>query len=300
MLEPLLRRKLRNLFIQSRIKVTTFLQGHRRSVFLGPGTEYADLREYVPGDDLRRVDWRATARRPGNLIVREYEVERNVNVFVAIDTSQSMLLGEGSPRIRSAILAAAALGQATIGSRDFFGIGLFSSDIDLFLPPRGGRRHLYSALSKAIGVIPSGTTTLGSSIREVAGKLKRRSIIIVITDLHDNFEETIKGFRAAVSRGHDIHVIHISDPLEYVFPGRLGKVKIFDPSQKDPVVIDLSDPIERGIYYEALIQEIENMRNFVKTLRSLRIRVVEASTKDVVDQILLTYYSAKRRGKGSR
>ena len=300
MIENLIRKKIRNLFISTKIKVSTFLQGHRRSVFLGPGTEYADLREYVPGDDLKRVDWRASARRPGNLIVREYEVEKNINVMVLIDVSQSMLLGEGEPRISMAVKAAAALGYATINNRDFFGVGLYSSDVNLFLPPRGGRKHLFTALSKMVNVVPSGVTNLGEAVKEVASKLKRRGIIIVITDLHDKFEETLKGFRAAIAHGHDIQVIHITDPLEYVFPGKIGKVKFFDPQTNQPVVVDLSDPLERGVFYLALTEEIEKMKDFVKKLRALKIRVIEATTKDVIDQVLLAYYNSKRRGRGAK
>ncbi len=300
MLDNLLRKKIRNLFIDTRIKVSTFLQGHRRSVFLGPGTEYADLREYVPGDDLKRVDWRASARRPGNLIVREYEVEKNINIMVLIDASQSMLLGEGETRISMAVKAAAALGYSAISNRDFFGVALYSSDVHLYLPPRGGRRHLFTALSKMVNVVPSGTTNLGEAVKDVAAKMKRRGIIIVITDLHDKFEETIKGFRAAIAHGHDIQVIHITDPLEYVFLGKVGKVKFFDPKTNTPIVIDLANPLERGLYYLALTEEIEKMRDFVKKLRGLKIRVIEATTKDVIDRVLLAYYNSKRRGRGAR
>ena len=139
----LLNNRIEGLSILARQKVSSFLSGNRRSLFLGHGTEFADLREYVYGDDQRHVDWRATAKRLNKLIVRDYEVERNTNVIFILDSSASMLLGDTQSRIKSAVIAVASLTHASIANKDFFGFGYFSDDQEVLNIAHGKERHYW-------------------------------------------------------------------------------------------------------------------------------------------------------------
>ncbi|MCH8905773.1 MAG: DUF58 domain-containing protein, partial [Candidatus Heimdallarchaeota archaeon] len=104
----LLAKRIEGLSIKARDKVSSFLSGNRRSLYLGHGTEFADLRDYQQGDELRHIDWRATAKKYQSLVVRDYEVERNTNVVLLLDASGSMMLGKKEPRIKSAIIGIAS------------------------------------------------------------------------------------------------------------------------------------------------------------------------------------------------
>ena len=289
-------RKVKNLEIISRLRVSSFLQGNRSSLFHGLGTDFADLREYEPGDDLRRIDWNATARKAGELVVKEFYVERNANVLGVLDVSQSMLLGETNPRVKKAVEALAALGFAANMNKDLFGLATFGQNINLYIPPKAGKKHLYYVFSRLLGVIPEGSTKIGDSIKDIIFSLKKRSIILVVTDLHANIEETFYGFKVAKAYGHDIQVIHISDPLEYVFPKRIGKVKFNDPENGETLVVDLEDPIMKGNYYFKLMKRINALHEFMKKLRGMGVRVIETTTQDVTEKVLLAYFNSKRKG----
>lgn len=184
----LLSKRIEGLSIVAQEKVASFLSGNRRSLFLGHGTEFADLREYVYGDDLRYIDWRATAKRQNTLIVRDFEVERNANIVFLLDASASMLLGKKDTRMKQASIAIASLTHAAIMNKDFFGFGAFSDEISDFLPPRGGKPHEFLVYRKLLNIVPEGTTDLGNAIKKVSTSLKRRSIIMVLSDLHDNLD----------------------------------------------------------------------------------------------------------------
>jgi len=184
----LISKRVEGLSIIAKQKVSSFLAGNRRSLFLGGGTEFADLREYVFGDDQRHIDWRATARRQNKLIIREFEVERNTNVIFLLDASASMLLGKTETRIKAAAIAIASLAHASIMNKDFFGFGAFSEGFREYVPPRGGKPQEFLIYKKLLNILPAGKTKMADAIRQIATTTNQRSLIIVLTDLHDELE----------------------------------------------------------------------------------------------------------------
>ncbi|MFW9852915.1 MAG: DUF58 domain-containing protein [Candidatus Thorarchaeota archaeon] len=289
-------KKLKRLEIISKERSTSFLQGHRRSIFRGPGTEYADLREYTEGDDLRFVDWNASSRVPFKLIVRDYEQERNTNVILMMDTSYSMLLGEPTPRIRIAVEAIATLAYTVMNNRDNFGWVSFSDKIHKYIPPRGGKTHLYHIFNEILKIAPLGRTNIGHAIREISLAQKRRSIIIILTDLHGDLEGAMDGFKVANAKKHEIKLIHIHDPEEFLFPKQPRQVKFQDPETGEIMVVNFSNLLERGKFMFELGLQIKEINDFKRNIRGLNIDVIDAPTTVLTEKLLLAYFGSKRRG----
>ena len=289
-------KKLKRLEIIAKQKTTSFLQGHRRSIFRGPGTEYADLREYVEGDDLRFVDWNASSRVPFKLIVRDYEQERNTNVIIMMDTSYSMLLGKPVPRIKIAIEATASLAYAVMDNRDNFGWVSFSDDVKTYIPPRGGKLHLYHVFNEMLKIHPVGRTNIGHAVRQISLSLKRRSIILILTDLHGDLKGAMEGFKVANVKKHEVKLIHIHDPEEFLFPKNPRQVKFEDPETGEIKVVNFSNLLERGNYMYEVGLQIQAINQFKRNIRGPNIDVIDAPTTVLTEKLLLAYFGSKRRG----
>ncbi len=290
-------KKLKKLEIIAKEKSTSFLQGHRRSIFRGHGTEYADLREYVEGDDPRFIDWNASSRIPLKLIVRDYEVERNTNVVLMLDSSYSMLLGDPVPRIKLAVEASATLAYTVLNNRDLFGWASFSDELHSFIRPRGGKLHFYHILNEMLKIAPFGRTNIGDAVREVALALNKRSIIIVLTDLHCDLENAMKGFKVARVKKHEIKLIHTIDPEEFLFPKDPRQVKYIDPNTQKMTVVNFSNLLERGKYNFEVGLRIKQINEFKRNVRGLNIDVITAPTTYLIDKLLLAYFGTKRGGR---
>ncbi|MHA2502772.1 MAG: DUF58 domain-containing protein [Candidatus Kariarchaeaceae archaeon] len=292
----LLSKRVEGLSIIAKQKVSSFLSGNRRSLFLGTGTEFADLREYVFGDDQRYIDWRATAKRQNKIIVRDFEVERNTNVIFLLDISASMLLGKEESRIKAASIAVASLTHASIMNKDFFGFGAFSEGFQEFIPPRGGKSQEFLVYKKLLGLLPAGKTQMAGALKQIATTLTQRSLIIVLSDLHEETDELLKSFRIAKGFNHEVKVVQLTDREEFVLPEKVGKIKFMDPEKKKPVVADFADPITAGIYAYEIGSQRRKLQQFKRKLRGLKIEVVESYTENLVEKVLLAYFTAKQRG----
>jgi hypothetical protein len=292
----LISKRVQGLQILAKQKVSSFLSGNRRSLFLGNGTEFSDLREYQKGDELRHIDWRATAKRYNSLIVRDYEVERNTSIVFLLDASASMLLGKKYPRMRSAMIAVASLAHASISNKDFFGFGAFSENLSLYIPPKGGKSQEYLVYKRLLELIPEGKTDIGTSIKQVATSLKRRSLILVLTDLHDHPENMIKGFRIAKGFNHEVQVLQLTERGEFTLPSNIGKIKFTHPDTGSPTVADFSDPVISGIYNYEINKKVIEINKFKRKLRGMKVKLVESYTEDLAEKALLSYFSLKQRG----
>lgn len=288
-------KKIRRLEILAKERSTSFLQGHRRSIFRGPGTEYADLREYIEGDDLRFIDWNASSRVPFKLIVRDYEQERNTNIIMMMDTSHSMLLGEPIPRIKMAVESIATLAYTVMNNRDKVGWASFSDKIHNYIPPKGGKTHLYHVFNEMLKIAPFGTTNIGETVREIALLQKRRSIIIILTDLHGDLEGALDGFKVAKAKRHELKLMHIHDPEEFLFPKQPRQIKFQDPDTGEIQVINFSNLLERGKFMFELGLQIKKINDFKRSIRGLNIDVIDAPTTILTEKLLLAYFGTKRR-----
>jgi len=198
--------------------------GDYHSVFKGRGVEFAEVRPYQPGDDVRTIDWNVTARM-GGPYVKKYVEERDLTVFLALDVSGSLSFGSRAILKRElAAEIAALLAFAALRNQDRVGAALVSSGLDLFLPPRRRRTQVLRLVREVLSRHAAGETDLEAGLGAVLSTLKQRSVLFLISDfLATPYESALK---AAAAR-HDLIVIEIVDPKDDELP-RVGPVVLRD------------------------------------------------------------------------
>ncbi len=194
--------------------VEGFLSGLHRSPFRGFSVEFADHREYVPGDDLKFLDWMLYARTDHYYIKRSVE-ETNVRCFILLDRSASMGFGtQGLTKWDYACFLASCFGYLMLKQQDAVGLCLFGAKPGVMVPARCRSTHLHELMRAMIRNPPAGGTEAAASLKALVGRLKRRSLVVVISDLIDDPEETAKAIRLIGAHGHDVIVFHVQDPAE--------------------------------------------------------------------------------------
>ncbi len=221
MLPPELVKQIRLLEIRTDRAVDELVGGAYRSVFKGRGIEFDEVREYVPGDDVRTIDWNVSART-GSAFVKKFVEERELQLLLIVDVSASGDYGSGAKSRRSAAAELAALLAFAAGRNgDKAGLLMYSDRCELYVPPRSGRRHALRIVREVLAHEPvSRGTDLAGALRDAARLLKKRGIVFVLSDMLDDkpFEEELK----MLNRRHDVIVLELSDPREKAWPGTLA------------------------------------------------------------------------------
>lgn len=197
------------------------IAGQHRSPLHGLSVEFADYREYVPGDDLKRLDWRAYARSD-RFFIKQYEEESNLRGTLLVDASASMRYGRGAmSKFDYAATLAASLATLLVRQRDAAGLAVFDESERLFLPPAATNMQLAKIIDALESSRPERTTDLGSTITRLVDKIKARGMVFVISDLLTDLERFYDGLGRLQSRGHEIIVFHVldRDELELPFEG---------------------------------------------------------------------------------
>jgi len=241
---PEVLQKVQRLEIQMKHLVNDVFSGEYHSVFKGRGMEFAEVREYMPGDDIRTIDWNVTARL--NLpFVKKYVEERELTVVLAVDLSASGLFGSGSQMKRDlAVEVCSILAFAAIKNNDKVGCALFTDDVELFIPPRKGRQHVLRVIRELLYFKPAGSGTNMTAALQMLGRvLKRKSVLFVVSDFLDaNFEAPL----SVLARRHDVIPIVVTDAREEDIRD-VGLVDLVDAETGEAVTVDTSSPaaIER-------------------------------------------------------
>ena len=223
-MKPLLR-KLRNYEIQIRKAITSQMQGDYRSVFKGTGLEFDDVRPYQYGDDIRTIDWNVTAKGHGTF-VKTYKEEKEQTIYFIVDVSASQEIGEpGKTKNEIGKEICGVLTLAGIKENSHVGLIAWSSERELFLRPAKGMEQAYQIISGLFRLKPvSRKTSLTAAMKFALNAIKRKSVIILISDFIDeDYEHTLK----ALARRHDLVTIHISDNRETRLP-ELGIVPVLE------------------------------------------------------------------------
>ena len=216
--------KVRKIEIKTRRLVDEITGGAYHSVFKGRGIEFSEVREYIPGDDVRDIDWNVTARS-GAVHIKKYTEERELTVILAVDISASSLFGTDPRENKREKMAecAALLAFSAIRNNDKVGLLLFSDRTELYLPPRSGRGHALRLIREMVACEPKGKgTDLNAALHYLAMVQKKRSVIFLISDFLEcgDFEKNLK----YLSRRHDTAAFRVQDPLEYEIPCFPGTV----------------------------------------------------------------------------
>ncbi|MDE2490527.1 MAG: DUF58 domain-containing protein [Elusimicrobia bacterium] len=266
--------------------------GDYLSVFKGRGMEFAEVREYAPGDDPRDID-RNVSARVGKPFVRRYVEERELTVVIAVDLSGSQDFGAGQRLKReAAVEAGAILAFAALQNNDKVGLALFTEDVERFLPPRKGRRHALAVVREILAYEPKRRgTSLQDSLERLARMLKRRCILIVVSDFRDaGFDRALK----LCALKHDVVPILIEDPRESSLPDVPAVVEVVDPESGARGALDL-----RAQAPALAREEAERRRALSKTFRAAGLEPVVVPTDRPTIEPLVAFFRrrAKRRGR---
>ena len=275
-------RRVRDLELVSARLIRAGFAGDYHSAFHGRGIEFAQVREYTPGDDVRTIDWNVTARS-GVPHVKEFMEERDLTVLIAVDVSGSM--GFGSVDWRKCDLAAelaAVFAFSAIESSDRAGIVVFSDSVRTYVPPRRGRPHAQLIVRSAVDAAmrgASGQSDLEHTVRFIERVLPKRAVVLVLSDFLDlHFERPL----ARLHRRHDVIAIPIVDPREERFPGQ-GLISVVDLETGVRRNVDLrkSDVARRAA------QRSENLK---RRFRAIGVDHLSVSTAVPYDRELLRFF----------
>ena len=225
-LDPLALAKVRGLEMQARLIVEGYLSGMHKSPYHGFSVEFAQHREYVPGDDLKHLDWKVYSRT-GRFYLKQYDEETNLNCWLLVDASESMLYGsgatkpDGKPLISKydyACMAAAALGYLILSQQDSVGLVTYDNIIRQFLKPSSQASHL----KQIVNLLNKGggheKTSLAPIFHDLAQRITRRGIIIVLSDFFDDPTDILNGLKHLRHKRQEVIVLHILDRAEVEFP----------------------------------------------------------------------------------
>jgi len=203
----------------ARTAVTGLLAGVHPSPFFGSSVEYADHRPYTHSDELRMLDWKLLAKTD-RLFVKLHEDQTNTRVTVALDLSRSMDFsgGDRPTKLEYGRFLAAALCHLALRQNDAAGLATFDRAVRSLVPPRSAGRHFHAILHTLATAAPGADTALGGVLREVAGRLPRRGIVVLVSDLLDDPDALAAGLGLLRHQRHDLIVLHVVDPAERSFP----------------------------------------------------------------------------------
>ena len=270
-------KKVRQIEIRTKRLVADTLAGQYHSVFKGRGMNFDAVREYVPGDEVRTIDWNVTARA-GRPFVKKFVEERELTLLLIVDVSASGDFGSGMQSKRElAAEIASVLAFSAVKNSDKVGLLLFTDRVELFVPPRKGRRHVLRIVRDVLSFEPRGRgTDLVNALRFANDVSERRSITFLLSDFQTPNQSTkaIAELRLALrqtNRRHDLVAMPIEDPRERVLPD-LGIVAIEDAETGEMIELDTRDPFVRQCFNEiaerraAQLKEILN-REAIDSLR---------------------------------
>lgn len=239
--------KIRRIEIRTRRLVNDSFAGEYHSVFRGRGMEFDEVRPYLPGDEVRTIDWNVTARM-GQPFVKKYVEERELTVMLVVDASGSGdFASEGRFKRELAAELASVLSFSATNNKDKVGLLIFTDKVELYIPPRKGRRHVLRLIRELLAFEPENTgTDIKMALDTVNQLLKRRSIIFLVSDFIDDPEYYRKPL-AMTNRKHDVIAIDLHDPLEAEIAD-VGMLALEDAESGELVWLDTSDPAWRQLF----------------------------------------------------
>ena len=291
-------RQVRLIELRTRGWVNTLFSGEYHSVFKGQGMEFAEVREYQHGDDVRTIDWNVTARM-GHPYIKKHVEERELTVMLMVDLSGSEQFGtRGRLKAELAAELAAVLALSAIRNNDRVGLLIFSDHVEHVVPPKKGRRHVLRLIRDLLAFRPVGRSTDLADALDYAGRmLPHRSILFVLSDFivpeHDGgaafdaFSRTLK----LVSNRHDVVAIRMIDAIEESLPDA-GLLVLTDPETGQEVAVDTGRERVRGRYDTRAGAENAAVRSL---FRRLAVDEIEVRTDGSYVAPLMQFFKARER-----
>lgn len=292
---PEVLKQVRLIELRTRGLVNSVFAGEYRSVFKGQGMEFAEVREYQPGDEVRSIDWNVTART-GRTYVKRYIEERELTVMLAVDCSGSGYFGT-TRRFKQELAAevCALLTMSAVRNNDRIGVLLFSDRVEHVVPPRKGRRHALRVIRDILVHEPQGRgTDITGALEYLRGMLTSQHAIVFL--LSDLLEEGLERSLKLMRQRHDLVVATIEDPREREMPN-VGLARFVDPETGATIELDTGDARVRSVFAQAATADRLARR---KLLRRLAIDEIPLQTSAPYIDALLRFFRARERRRGRR
>ncbi len=284
-------KKVRQIEIQTGKLVSETFSGEYLSVFKGQGIEFAEVREYIPGDDIRSIDWNVTART-GVPYIKKYNETRELTLMIACDVSASQHFGSlDKLKQETAAELAALFAFSAMTNNDKVGLLLFSDKIELFVPPKKGKKHILRLIRELLAFEPSSRgTDIALALKTLTKVIRRQGILVLLSDFLSPVEQFSKPFRLAAKKFDLIPVI-ISDRRERTLPRLPVCLAVQDPESAEEAFINLSGAAARAVEQDAQARR----QALTQLFNPLKIEPISVDTAQPAADPVIAFF--KRRAK---
>ena len=282
--------QIKNLQIQTKDLVEGIESGAFNSKFRGGGIEFSEVREYIPGDDVKRIDWNVSARYD-TLFVKEFVEENELNIYLILDLSESNNFGFKKSKLDLSFEVAVSLMFLALKNNDRLGLGIFTDKLEKFIPSKKGKRQLLRIIKELIDYKPkSKKTNIMGSLSTLNNKLKRKSVIYIISDfISDSYDKPLKFLKLH----HQVVLINVSDIREKEIP-EIGYAYLEDSETGEQILVNTSDKKFQKQYRESMNEKIKNDQ---KNMNKLGIDMINLSNEESFDITINRYFRNKWKMK---
>ena len=289
-LQPEVVAKLTNMELVARLVVEGFITGLHKSPYHGFSVEFAEHRQYMPGDEIKHIDWKIYGKTD-RYYIKQFEEETNLKAYIILDASSSMGYASDNriSKLEYASYITAALAHLMVQQRDAVGFTIFDESIRLYMPPHATKQYLKEILRQLELIKPANKTSTANALHTIAERIKRRGLVIILSDLFDNPDEVMAALRHFRHKKNEVIVMQILDPMERSFA--FGKDAVFKDLETTEEMTTRPWHIQKA--YQ------EGMRKFLdvykKECREHRIDYVLLDTSTPFDTALFEYLHKRRR-----
>jgi len=282
--------QIRNLQIQTKDLVEGIESGAYNSKYRGGGIEFSEVREYIPGDDIKRIDWNVSARH-NSLFVKEFVEENELNIYLILDLSASNNFGFTKSKLDLSFEVAVSLMFLALKNNDRLGLGIFTDKLEKFIPSKKGKRQLLKIIKELIEHKPkSKKTNIMESLSTLNNKLKKKSVIYIISDfISDSYDKPLKFLKLH----HQVTLINISDIREKEIP-KIGYTYLEDAETGEQVLVNTSDKNFQKQYREIINKKRKNNE---KNMNKIGIDMINVSNEEAFDITINKYFRNKWKMK---
>lgn len=282
-------KKIQKIHIRTNHMVNDIFAGEYESAFRGRGMEFEEVREYMPGDDVRTIDWNVTARF-GHPFVKLYREERELTIMVLVDVSSSCLFGSQKQlKQEYAAEIASVLAFAATKSNDKVGLIIFSDHVESFIPPKKGKNHVWRVIKEVLEHQPvAAQTDIAAALVYLNKVARRRVVAFLISDfIAADYDRALR----ATNKKHDVIAVSITDPREQAFP-RAGIIELQDAETGETLLVDSSDAGFRKGYS---LLAAKRLRDTFNLFRSVNVDYVDIKTDTPYIEPLLRFFRMREK-----
>jgi uncharacterized protein (DUF58 family) len=289
-LQPEVVAKLHNMELVARLVVEGFITGLHKSPYHGFSVEFAEHRQYMPGDEIKHIDWKIYGRTD-RYYIKQFEEETNLKAYLILDASRSMSFGSDGrmSKLEYASYIAASLAHLMVQQRDAVGLTVYDERIRTYMPPHATKTYLKEILRQLESLEGSNKTATADSLHQIAERIKRRGLVIILSDLFDKSEQVMSALRHFRHKKNEVIVMQVLDPLERSFA--FGRDAVFKDLETNEELTTQPWHIQKA-YQESMKQFLETYK---KECRENNIDYVLLDTATPFDVALIEYLHKRQK-----